>query len=43
MDLTPLITDPGLSPWRHVSGFLDRFGSDVEARLGKLQGGEGSK
>jgi LmbE family N-acetylglucosaminyl deacetylase len=43
MDLTPLVTDPGLSPWKHVSGFLDRFASDVETRLGRLQGDEGSK
>jgi len=39
MDLTPLLTDPGLSPWTYVSGFLDRFASDVEGRLAKLQGG----
>jgi len=43
MDLTPLLADPGLSPWAHVSGFLDHFASDVEGRLARLQGEEGSK
>ena len=43
MDLTPLLADPKLSPWAHVSGFLDRFASDVEGRLARLQGEEGSK
>ena len=43
MDLTPLLADPGLSPWAYVSGFIDRFASDVGGRLARLQGEEGSK
>jgi LmbE family N-acetylglucosaminyl deacetylase len=38
MDLTPLLTDPKLDPWAYVSGFVARFASDVEGRIGKLQG-----
>jgi LmbE family N-acetylglucosaminyl deacetylase len=38
MDLTPLLTDPKLDPWAYVSGFVARFASDVEERIGKLQG-----
>jgi LmbE family N-acetylglucosaminyl deacetylase len=38
MDLTPLVTDPKLDTWAYVSGFVARFASDVEERLGKLQG-----
>ena len=39
MDLTPLITDPGLDPWKYVSGYLDRLASEIEGRLATLQGG----
>jgi LmbE family N-acetylglucosaminyl deacetylase len=38
MDLTPLLTDPKLDPWTHVSGFVARFASDIEERIGKLVG-----
>ncbi|MCG6920956.1 MAG: PIG-L family deacetylase [Acidobacteria bacterium] len=43
MDLTPLLADTGLSPWAYVSGFIDRFASDAEARLARLQGEERAK
>jgi LmbE family N-acetylglucosaminyl deacetylase len=43
MDLTPLVTDPELDPWRHVSEFFDRFGAEVEGRLTALQGEKSSK
>lgn len=33
MDLTPLITDPGLSPEAFIEGFLTRFTEDVRTRL----------
>ena len=32
MDLTPLVTDPGLSPWTHVSGYVQRLAVDPSAR-----------
>ena len=38
MDLTPLVTDPGLSPWTHVSGYIQRLSEEIEARLAKLSG-----
>jgi LmbE family N-acetylglucosaminyl deacetylase len=38
MDLTPLVTDPGLDPWTHVSGYLDRLTAEVRGRLAALQG-----
>jgi len=34
MDLTPLVTDPGLSIADYVLGFVDRFRADVARRLG---------
>jgi LmbE family N-acetylglucosaminyl deacetylase len=39
VDLTPLVHDPKLDPWAHMSGFFDRFASEVRERLAKLQGG----
>ncbi len=36
MDLTPLVTDTGLSPWAHVCAHLDRFRGEVEKRLATL-------
>jgi LmbE family N-acetylglucosaminyl deacetylase len=42
MDLTPLVTDPDLSPWPYVSGYFDRLSSEVAERLAKLQGESGS-
>ena len=41
MDLTPLVTDPGLDPWTYVSGYMDRFADEVKARLATLLGAEG--
>jgi LmbE family N-acetylglucosaminyl deacetylase len=41
MDLTPLVTDPGLDPWTYVSGYMDRFADEVKARLAALLGTEG--
>ncbi len=38
MDLTPLVADPGLDPWTYVSGYMERFADDVEARVAGLQG-----
>ena len=38
MDLTPLVTDPGLSPWKYVSGYVERLSAEIEARLAKLSG-----
>jgi LmbE family N-acetylglucosaminyl deacetylase len=36
MDLTPLVTDPTLSPWAHVSAHMDRFRKEIETRLTML-------
>lgn len=36
MDLTPLITEPGLDIRRYVEGFIDRFAQDVKDRLDRL-------
>lgn len=36
MDLTPLVRDPGLRVQDHVLGYIDRFRSDVAARLGRM-------
>jgi LmbE family N-acetylglucosaminyl deacetylase len=41
MDLTPLLTDPGLDPWTHVSGYIDRLAREVEGRLATQQGDAG--
>jgi LmbE family N-acetylglucosaminyl deacetylase len=38
MDLTPLVTNPSLSPAEYVRGVLDRFRADVERRIVELQG-----
>jgi LmbE family N-acetylglucosaminyl deacetylase len=38
IDLTPLVTDPELRPWDHVSKFFDRFEAEVKGRLALLQG-----
>ena len=38
MDLTPLVTDPGLDPWTHVSGYMERFADEVKGRVAGLQG-----
>jgi LmbE family N-acetylglucosaminyl deacetylase len=41
MDLTPLVADPGLDPWAHVSGYLERLSDDVRNRLATLQEAKG--
>jgi len=38
MDLTPLVTDPSLSPAAYVRGVIDRFRADVDSRVATLQG-----
>ena len=43
MDLTPLVNDPGLDPWTHVSGYLDRLSAEVRGRLTALEGTKGEK
>ena len=43
MDLTPLVTDTGLDPWAHVSGYLERLAAEVQGRLATLQGGDAPK
>lgn len=36
MDLTPLVADPSLSVAAYVTGFIEKFRADVEARLRRL-------
>ena len=36
MDLTPLVTDPSLSPLDYIRGILDRFRADVEGRVSRF-------
>ena len=36
MDLTPLVTEPGLDIRRYVGAFIDRFAGDVKDRLERL-------
>ena len=36
MDLTPLVSDPGLPITDYVAGFLDRTGKDIKARINKF-------
>jgi hypothetical protein len=36
MDLTPLITNPSLSPADYVLGYIDKLKADVQGRMGKL-------
>jgi LmbE family N-acetylglucosaminyl deacetylase len=38
MDLTPLLEDRALDPRAYALGFIDRFGSEVRSRLGRLTG-----
>jgi len=38
MDLTPLVTDPGLDPLDYVQAYVGRFAEEVTARFGKLRG-----
>jgi LmbE family N-acetylglucosaminyl deacetylase len=41
MDLTPLVTDPSLSPAAFIRGAIDRFRADVENRVARFwQGGQ---
>jgi hypothetical protein len=35
MDLTPLISDPSLSPLDYVIGFVDEFRADVTTKIGR--------
>jgi len=36
MDLTPLITNPGLNVQTYVQGFIDRFGQDVKTLMSRV-------
>lgn len=38
MDLTPLVADPSLSVVAYVTGFIDKFRADVEARVARMGG-----
>jgi hypothetical protein len=38
MDLTPLVTDPGLDPVEFAAAAVDRFEADVRARVSRFQG-----